>query len=157
MLAAQQGRLKNKTPDELDALLSACMQYCALNPHSRVFDPTIDLLRDEIKRREDQKERIEAGNRHDAAILETKNVHSAVQRLGKPHWSLTPGFVVILLTMIFAAIAAWPVIREWLPASQPASKAASSPQLQSNSPPAQPAIQQTSPIASGVTPSTNNP
>ena len=33
--------------------------------------------------------------------------------LKKPHWSLTPSFIVILLTMLFAAIAAWPVIRSW--------------------------------------------
>jgi len=46
--------------------------------------------------------------------------------LRKPHWSLSPLFWVAVLTMAFAAIAAWPVIREWpviqrwLPAAPPA-------------------------------------
>src|SRR5580704_8714416 len=40
----------------------------------------------------------------------------------KPHWTMTPGFIVMIITMVFAAIAAWPVIRQWIPASQPASK-----------------------------------
>ena len=43
-----------------------------------------------------------------------------LRELKKPHWSLTPSFVVLLLTMLFAAIAAWPIIREWFQSSPPA-------------------------------------
>jgi len=31
--------------------------------------------------------------------------------LKKPHWSVTPTFIITFLAMLFAAIAAWPVIR----------------------------------------------
>jgi hypothetical protein len=30
------------------------------------------------------------------------------------HWTLTPAFVIGFLTMIFAAIAAWPIVRDWI-------------------------------------------
>jgi hypothetical protein len=30
------------------------------------------------------------------------------------HWTATPAFWVALIAMVFAAIAAWPVIREWI-------------------------------------------
>ena len=29
------------------------------------------------------------------------------------HWTVTPGFIVAVLAMIFAAIAAWPVLLSW--------------------------------------------
>src|ERR1700730_14353231 len=32
----------------------------------------------------------------------------------EPHWTVTPGFIIGFLAMVFAAIAAWPVVREWL-------------------------------------------
>ena len=35
-------------------------------------------------------------------------------KLKEPHWSLTPLFIVAILTMIFAAIAAYPIIKEWI-------------------------------------------
>ena len=34
-------------------------------------------------------------------------------RAREPHWTVTPGFIVAVLAMIFAAIAAWPVIVSW--------------------------------------------
>jgi hypothetical protein len=75
--------------------------------------------------------------------------------LKKPHWTMTPGFIVGFLAMVFAAIAAWPVIRQWIPTSQPAHKAASSQSLQSNLVPAiLPALQIT-PSATNATPNTN--
>lgn len=40
------------------------------------------------------------------------------------HWTVTPNFIVTVLAMLFAAIAAWPVIHEWL---TPPPKAAPSP------------------------------
>lgn len=55
--------------------------------------------------------------------------------ISKPHWTLTPGFWVILLAMIFAAIAAWPVIRDFFREPQAAGKAANSPQQQLQSTP----------------------
>ena len=32
----------------------------------------------------------------------------------KHHWSLTPALCIACLTMIFAAIAAWPIVKDWL-------------------------------------------
>jgi hypothetical protein len=49
----------------------------------------------------------------------------------KPHWTLTPAFWVAVLAMVFAAIAAWPVVREFFQAAPTAAKAASSLQPQS--------------------------
>ena len=49
---------------------------------------------------------------HQHAIAERdKRYH---ELLRKPHWTLTPGFWVAFAAMVFAAIAAWPVIREWI-------------------------------------------
>lgn len=31
----------------------------------------------------------------------------------KHHWSLSPAFIVACITMILAAIAAWPIVRDW--------------------------------------------
>ena len=36
-----------------------------------------------------------------------------------PHWTVTPGFIIGVLAMVFAAIAAWPVIHDWLQKSPP--------------------------------------
>ncbi len=33
----------------------------------------------------------------------------------KSHWTDTPTFIISLLALLFAAIAAWPVIRDWFP------------------------------------------
>jgi len=44
---------------------------------------------------------------------QSSQIHDRLVDLKKPHWSLTPSFIVILLTMLFAAIAAWPIIRAW--------------------------------------------
>jgi hypothetical protein len=34
-------------------------------------------------------------------------------RTGK-HWTFTPGFFIACLTMVFAAIAAWPTVHDWI-------------------------------------------
>src|SRR5437868_2695162 len=65
------------------------------------------------------------------SILEMRRHHD----LKKPHWTITPGFWIGFAAMVFAAIAAWPVIHDWLPKPEPAHKAASSQSLQSNSTP----------------------
>lgn len=49
------------------------------------------------------------------------------EKLAKPHWSMTPLLIVAILTMIFAAVAAWPVIREWISLSRPTALPASVP------------------------------
>jgi hypothetical protein len=38
-----------------------------------------------------------------------------LRSIEKGHWALTPTFWVIVATLIFAIIAAWPVIRGWFP------------------------------------------
>ena len=155
--AAREGRLSPKSDKELDILLSGCRQWSASNPHSGIIGPTIDAIADEIRRRADEKTKIEASNQHKAAMEESKKLHSAVQKLHMPHWTLTPSFWVLVVTMIFAAIAAWPVIRDWIPASQPANKAASSLLQQSNSTPSSITATQTPPPIPAVIQSTNFP
>jgi hypothetical protein len=49
-----------------------------------------------------------------------------------PHWTITPGFIVGVLAMIFAAIAAIPTIESWLPSPEQSKKAIVSPVAQSN-------------------------
>jgi hypothetical protein len=65
------------------------------------------------------------------------------RKIAKPHWSVTPGFWVALAAMVFAAIAAWPVIREWLPGSAPSNKGSGSQPPQSQSAPASPTTNKT--------------
>ena len=55
------------------------------------------------------------------------------RRLSKLHWTLTPAFWVAVAAMLFAAIAAFPVIQGWFLYPPPVNKAASSQQQQSQS------------------------
>jgi hypothetical protein len=41
------------------------------------------------------------------------------EALKKHHWTVTPGFWVSVVAAIFAAIAAWPVIRDWFSLPRP--------------------------------------
>jgi hypothetical protein len=41
-------------------------------------------------------------------------IKSATEAGPEPHWSTVPMFWVAVGALIFAAIAAWPVIRDWL-------------------------------------------
>jgi len=66
------------------------------------------------------------------------------RRLSKPHWSVVPAFWVAILAMIFASIAAWPVVRAFFQASPSWDKAASSQPLQSQSTPSEPPEPKTS-------------
>jgi hypothetical protein len=50
----------------------------------------------------------------------TQRMQEDIQKLTKPHWTLVPGFWVIVVAMLLAAIAAWPVIQGWLPTLPPA-------------------------------------
>jgi hypothetical protein len=58
------------------------------------------------------------------------------EKLAKPPWSMTPLLIVAIITMVFAAIAAWPVLREWIPPSSSAAlpSATPSPAISSPSP-----------------------
>jgi hypothetical protein len=66
------------------------------------------------------------------------------RKIVKHHWSVTPGFWVAFAAMVFAAIAAWPVIREWLPGSAPSNKGSGFQPPQSQAGPASPATNKTS-------------
>ena len=46
--------------------------------------------------------------KRDLLLIEVAN------RGRKEHWSLTPSFYVLCATAIFAAIAAWPIIHDWI-------------------------------------------
>jgi hypothetical protein len=77
------------------------------------------------------------------------------KELSKPHWTITPGFIIGVLAMVFAGIAAWPVIRDWLPTSSPAHKDANFQQPQSNSMPAIGIASRTNSAAIYAEPKTN--
>jgi len=51
------------------------------------------------------------------------------------HWTITPGFIVGVLAMLFAALAAWPTVREWFQSVPPAHTNASSQSPRSDSVP----------------------
>lgn len=38
-----------------------------------------------------------------------RQLERTIEKVSKPHWTLIPAFWVIVATMIFAAISAWPV------------------------------------------------
>lgn len=78
-------------------------------------------------------------------------LHVRLAELQKqPHWSVTPGFIVGCLAMVFAGIAAFPIIRSWLPPAPIADKSAivQSPRLGSAQP--SPASNKPSPPASNA-------
>ena len=45
--------------------------------------------------------------------LQKRHLEKAVNQISKRHWTLTPAFWVAVAAMVFAAIAAWPVVRDW--------------------------------------------
>lgn len=76
--------------------------------------------------------------------------------LRKPHWSIIPVFWFTLATMVFAGIAALPVIFGLFPTSQPANKDSSSPRQQLHSKPTIQSPLQTNSAANGVAPKTSH-
>lgn len=46
-------------------------------------------------------------------IAYTRVQSELARRRAKPHWSIIPALIVAGLAMIFAGIAAWPVILSW--------------------------------------------
>ena len=89
---------------------------------------------------------------HRAALSE--RARRQFKHLSKPHWTITPGFIIGFLAMVFAAIAAWPVIREWIQFAPPANTGANFQPPRSNSVPTTTATSSTSPPAVYVNPST---
>jgi Fe2+ transport system protein B len=166
--AFREVRLDKKSDGELVSMIKIFRQW-QIAQFAGEAPQAIEAVEKEIARRQIAKNHqelvAEQHKLHQAQIAEAKllsdtsdeKLKSSIDGLRKPHWTMTPGFVVVLLTMIFAAIAAWPVIREWLPDFQPVSKAASSQSQQSNSPPAPIAAQQMSLPAPGETQDTNHP
>jgi hypothetical protein len=92
-------------------------------------------------------------SRHDLGKTERDKRH--FKHLSKPHWTSTPVFIVGFLAMIFAGIAAWPVVRDWLPAAQPVHKDSSFQSPQSNSEAMKPVALETTPAPTNAAPSTN--
>jgi hypothetical protein len=163
---ASAGLLPQKSDEELAMLLSACRQWCAGNPHSHVLDPTLDALRDEVERRTKERAQAEAKRQHEAAIGESQKLHSAVQKLQTPHWTLTPtfwisvGILIVSLAILTVAVLGWlyPVEKKpKIPVAGPANKAANSLPQELKSPPVSVAGQQTSPPAPAVIRGTNHP
>jgi hypothetical protein len=137
--AVRDGRLSQKSEEDLRLMLPVLHRFQA-SQHAPLATQAINAIENEIARRQRDKLHQEAlgqSNRlHQEMVGEHGKLKESVDELKKPHWTLTPSFLVILLTMIFAAIAAWPVIREWIQVSEPANKAASPLPQQSNSAPA---------------------
>jgi len=79
--------------------------------------------------------------------LQRRHLEKAIHKISTPHWTLTPAFWVAVAAMLFAAIAAWPVIQGWFLTSSPVSKAASFQQQQSQSKSPLPTESKTSPPA----------
>ena len=84
------------------------------------------------------------------ALAEREKRH--FKRLSQPHWTLGWGFIVSVIAMVFAGIAAWPVIREWFQPVPPEHKDSSSQPPQSNSAPTKLAAPQTLPLATNAAP-----
>lgn len=68
------------------------------------------------------------------------------KKLSTPHWTLSWGFLVIVIAAIFGAISAWPIIQGWFPHAPSGDKAASSQLPQSHLEPATVATQQLLPV-----------
>ncbi|HEY5297841.1 MAG TPA: hypothetical protein VIK59_07935 [Verrucomicrobiae bacterium] len=56
----------------------------------------------------------------------------AAEASERTHWTVTPGFIVGVLAMVFAGIAAWPIVREWFHSAPFANTVYSSPPPQTN-------------------------
>jgi hypothetical protein len=157
--AVHKNQHHGKTDEEYNQWLSVMGQHLTYSSSFGKVEAEfiISRIKDAIAKNQTDKELEELRKQHNAIIGKSGTIEDALNRLKTPHklhkWLLA----VAIITAIFAGIAAWPIIRDWLPDFQPANKAASSPRPQSNSTPAQPALQQTSPIAPAATQGTNRP
>jgi cytochrome c-type biogenesis protein CcmH/NrfG len=135
----------------------------------------VNLIRDElnaIEGREQQKDLVsgqkelisEQKQFQAKASEENKKLLAAIQKLEEPHWTQTPTFwiaaagLAVSVAILVVSVLGWlhPVEKKpQTPISEPVSKVANSPPLESKSQPASPAQQQTSPPAIYGKPSTN--
>jgi cytoskeletal protein RodZ len=69
----------------------------------------------------------------DRELINQELTRRRLRSMSKPHWTLTPAFWIAVAAMIFAAIAAWPVIQGWILSSPIADKAATVQPQQSQS------------------------
>ena len=150
--AVRDGTLKSHTDEDLVEMVVACNWYLQSNPNSPAVKAAITALHHEQSLRQSAKQ-------HAALVAEQRTEHerlrASVQKLEEPHWSQTPGFWVAVLAMVFAGIAAVPVIHSWIPTSPRADKAASFPPLLSNSAPMTAPTIQTSKSAPSLIQGTN--
>ena len=151
------GKLRDRSVEQLHCMLQVLRQYLEGSPNSQVGRSGVQAIESELSRRPVIESRAEAVKHHQQVMEEQAKIREAVQSLKEPHWSLTPGFIVIFVTMIFAAIAAWPVIREWFPKHEPAKTSSGFQSPISNSTPAIPAVPQTSAPAISAIRGTNQP
>jgi hypothetical protein len=165
--AVREVRLDKKSDDELRVMIGVLRQWQAIDSSPQA-KPYIEEIQNETNRRQLQRGHGALDAKLQAMLDQDRELHRrtiarhnelkvSVDGLRVPHWTVKPGFVVIFLTMVFAAIAAWPVIREWIPDFRLSGKAASFQPQQSNSAPVIPTGQRTSPVAPASTRGTNYP
>lgn len=113
----REGRLAEKSEDELCVILQVLRQYYSAQCLPSTL-PAIDAIENELSRRqikkENQKLLEQSRTLHGEVMEEHRKLKSSVDELREPHWTMTPSFWVSVAAMIFAAIAAWPVIRAWI-------------------------------------------
>ncbi|MGD0260855.1 MAG: hypothetical protein ABSD29_13645 [Verrucomicrobiota bacterium] len=143
--AVRDGQLDKKTEKELRSMIVDLRQLQDQQLAPRAA-PAIDAIEHELSRRH-------ATATNKELIAEQQRLHQ--EMLAETRILRKPGFVVIFLTMICAAIAAWPVIRDWIPAFRPAGIAASFQMQQSNSAPVIPTGQKTSSVPPAAIQGTN--
>lgn len=113
----REGSLAEKSEDELNLMLRVLRQYYASQCLASTL-PAIDAIENELSRRqlkrENQQMMEQSRALHAEMIKEHGKLKNSVDQLKKPHWTMTPSFWVAVAAMIFAAIAAWPVIFAWI-------------------------------------------
>lgn len=57
-----------------------------------------------------REEQMKGSDRQFLSLIEIEVSHRAIRK----HWTLTPGFIAVVITMVFAGIAAWPVVQGWI-------------------------------------------
>ena len=96
--------------------------FMAMSPEmSKLIDGLMAMPRDKFRARMDSESdgfieeflaEYPKDGFHRTYVLSVQQSRRHRQSL-QPHWSVTPMFWVAVLAMIFAAIAAWPVIVSW--------------------------------------------
>jgi hypothetical protein len=94
------------TKEELDKAMEA--QRLAQLAHRDATIKRLEGLSDEALR----EEQMTTPDTHTELrkLIEIEVSHRALRK----HWTLLWGFVVLVITMVFAGIAAWPVVHDWI-------------------------------------------